>query len=210
MKLAARVADLVFTTQHTIPDAVDFVEGVRSLAEGSGRSRRDVKILPGVTPIIGATESEARELAAELGSFVGEQATLKVLNQTFGGLDLESLDLDEPFPDLRNELPRNASISRPTLLIEIALREGLSVRQLAQRVSLSIGHRTLVGTPDSVADDLQAWFEAGAADGFIILPADLPIGLEQFVDNVIPRLQDRGIFRTAYQGRTLRDHLNEH
>ena len=207
MKLASRVADLVFTTQHTIADAIDFAEGVRSLAEGAGRSRHDVKVLPGVTPIIGATESQARELAAELGSLVGEQTTLNVLNQTFGGLDLESLDLEQPFPDLRNELPRNAGISRPTLLIEMALREGLTVRQLAQRVSLSIGHRTLVGTPDSIADDLQAWFEAGAADGFIILPADLPIGLEQFVDHVIPRLQHRGLYRNEYRGHTLREHL---
>jgi alkanesulfonate monooxygenase SsuD/methylene tetrahydromethanopterin reductase-like flavin-dependent oxidoreductase (luciferase family) len=89
----------------------------------------------------------------------------------------------------------------------MALREGLTVRQLAQRVSLSIGHRTLVGTPDSIADDLQAWFEAGAADGFIILPADLPLGLEQFVDHVIPRLQHRGLYRNEYRGHTLREHL---
>ncbi|MEV3964413.1 LLM class flavin-dependent oxidoreductase [Nocardia sp. NPDC050193] len=207
MNLGARVADLVFATQHSIENSLEFAEGMRALAEAAGRGRSAVKVLPGVTPIIGRTDEEARDLAIELGSLISEQTTLKFLNQTFGGIDLSRFDLDEPFPDLRDSLPSNASVGRPTLLTEVALREKLTVRQLAQRVGLSIGHRTLVGSPDTVADDLQRWFEAGAADGFIVLPADLPLGLDAFVDEVVPRLQDRGLLRRKYRGTTLRDHL---
>ncbi|WP_280457409.1 LLM class flavin-dependent oxidoreductase [Nocardia carnea] len=207
MKLGARVADLVFATQHSIESAIEFADGMRDLAVATGRERSAVKVLPGVTPIIGRTDAQARDLALELGSLISEQTTLKFLNQTFGGIDLSRFDLDEPFPDLRDRLPSNASVGRPTLLTEVALREKLTVRQLAQRVGLSIGHRTLVGSPDTVADDLQRWFEAGAADGFIVLPADLPLGLDDFVDEVVPRLQDRGLLRKKYRGSTLRDHL---
>lgn len=208
-KLGARVADLIFTTQHDMTEASDFAESVRALATASGRPRTAVKILPGVTPIIGRTDSEAHELALELGSLIDERTTLKFLDQSFGGIDLSQFELDDPFPDLRNHLPRNASVSRPRLFTEIALRENLSVRQLAQRVGLSIGHRTVVGTADTVANDLQTWFESGAADGFIVLPATLPIGLDVFVDEVIPRLRDRGLFRGKYRGDTLRDHLDD-
>ncbi|MGW0002665.1 LLM class flavin-dependent oxidoreductase [Nocardia grenadensis] len=209
MKLGARVADLVFATQHSIESSLEFAEGMRTLAAAAGRERSAVKVLPGVTPIIGRTDEEARELAIELGSLISEQTTLKFLNQTFGGIDLSRFGLDEPFPDLRDSLPSNASVGRPTLLTEVALREKLTVRQLAQRVGLSIGHRTLVGSPDTVAADLQRWFEAGAADGFIVLPADLPRGLDDFVDEVVPRLQDRGLLRRKYRGATLRDHLTD-
>ncbi|WP_241383676.1 LLM class flavin-dependent oxidoreductase [Rhodococcus sp. CH91] len=209
MKLGARVADLIFTTQHDMTEAKTFADRVRSLAQSAGRPADAVKILPGVTPIIAETDDDARDLAAELGSLIDEHTTLKFLGQAFGDIDLSHYDLDEPFPDILESLPRNAGMSRPTLFTEIALREQLTVRQLAQRIGLSIGHRTLVGSPDTVADDLARWFDSGAADGFIILPADLPVGLNEFVDEVVPRLQKRGLLRTEYAGRTLRDHIDE-
>ncbi|WP_338893620.1 LLM class flavin-dependent oxidoreductase [Rhodococcus sovatensis] len=209
MKLGARVADMVFTTQHHLAAATEFAESMRALAVAAGRAPDAVKVLPGITPIVGKTESEARELAREIGSFISEESTLGFLKQSFGGLDLSGYDLDEPFPDLRGALPAHASVSRPELFIKMALDEGLTVRQLAQRVGMSIGHRPLVGTPDTIADEMQRWFEAGAADGFIVLPADLPVGLEEFVDMVVPRLQDRGLLRKAYSGSTLREHLAE-
>lgn len=209
MKLGARVADLVFTTQHNVDEALDFANGMRALTAAAGRPENAVKVLPGITPIIGETDKAARDLAIELGSLIAEQTTLKFLNQAFGDIDLTRFDLDEPFPDLRKSLPRNAGTSRPELFTEIALREGLTVRQLAQRIGLSIGHRTIIGSADTVADDLQRWFDSGAADGFIVLPADLPLGLEDFVDNVVPRLQQRGLLRTQYAGHTLRDHIDE-
>lgn len=209
MKLGARVADLIFTTQHDMTEAKTFADRVRSLAQSAGRPADAVKVLPGVTPIIAETDDDARDLAAELGSLIDEHTTLKFLGQAFGDIDLSHYDLDEPFPDILESLPRNAGMSRPTLFTEIALREQLTVRQLAQRIGLSIGHRTLVGSPDTVADDLARWFDSGAADGFIILPADLPVGLNEFVDEVVPRLQKRGLLRTEYAGRTLRDHIDE-
>lgn len=209
MKLGARVADLVFTTQHSLDEAIDFANGMRALTAAAGRPENAVRVLPGITPIIGETDRAARDLAVELGSLIDEQTTLKFLNQAFGDIDLTRFDLDEPFPDLRESLPGNAGVSRPKLFTEIALREGLTVRRLAQRIGLSIGHRTVVGSADTVADDLQRWFDSGAADGFIVLPADLPVGLEDFVDNVVPRLQRRGLLRTHYAGHTLRDHIDE-
>jgi FMN-dependent oxidoreductase (nitrilotriacetate monooxygenase family) len=209
MKLGARVADLVFTTQHEIAEALRYANHVRELATAAGRSSNAVKVLPGVTPIVAETDEAAHELAIELGALIDEQTTLKFLNQTFGDIDLSQFDLDSPFPNLLDSLPKNASVSRPKLFTEMALQEGLTVRQLAQRIGLSIGHRTLIGSPDTVADDLQTWFDSGAADGFIVLPADLPVGLEVFVDEVVPRLQKRGLHRTRYAGRTLREHIDE-
>lgn len=209
MRLGARVADLVFTTQVDLDASRAFADEMRSLAVAAGREATAVKVLPGLTPIVGRTRAEAQELAHDLGSLVSEQATLQFMTAAFGGLDLSGLKLDEPFPDLRDQLPSNASRSRPELFIRTALEEGLTLRQLLQRIGLSIGHRSLVGTPDDVADDLQRWFEAGAADGYIILPADLPQGLADFVEEVVPRLQHRGLFRKEYVGRTLREHLDE-
>lgn len=209
MKLGARVANLVFTTQHDIDSSREFIDSMRKLVAAAGRPADAVRVLPGITPIVGRTDAEASELARELGSYIGEESTLGFLKQSFGGLDLTKYDLDEPFPDIRDELPAHAGVSRPHLFIEMALRERLSVRQLAQRVGMSIGHRPLVGTPDSIADDLEHWFTSGAADGFIVLPADLPTGLAEFVEHVVPRLQDRGLFRKEYRGSTLSDHLAE-
>lgn len=208
MRLGARVADLVFTTQFEVGPAVEFADGMRDLAEEMGRARDAVKVLPGITPILGRTPQEARDLAGDLGSLISEKSTLEFMKQSFGGVDLSGYELDEPFPDILDQMPQHASVSRPQLFVKTALDEGLTLRQMIQRIGLSIGHRSLVGTPDQVADDLQTWFEAGAADGFIVIPADLPLGLEDFVDEVVPRLQDRGLFRKDYEGRTLREHLS--
>jgi len=209
MRLGARVADLVFTTQVDPDASLAFADEMRALAVAAGRRPDAVKVLPGVTPIIGRTRAEARDLAAELGSFVSEQSTLQFLTASFGGLDLSGHDLDEPFPDLRDQLPAHAGVSRPALFVRTALEEGLTLRQLLRRIGLSIGHRSLVGTPDDIADDLQRWFEAGAADGFIVIPADMPLGLDAFVEEVVPRLQHRGLFRERYTGATLREHLSD-
>ncbi|MFF9542478.1 NtaA/DmoA family FMN-dependent monooxygenase [Streptomyces albidoflavus] len=207
MRLGARVADLVFTTQFEQGAARSFAEEVRRLAVAQGRDRNAVKVLPGITPVIGRTVAEARELAAELGGLGSEATTLEFLKQSFGGVDLTGFDLDAPFPDIRDRLPGHSSVARPELFTRTALDEGLTLRQLVQRIGLSIGHRSLVGTADQVADDLQQWFESGAADGFMVIPADLPLGLEAFVDEVVPRLQARGVFRSDYEGATLREHL---
>ncbi|WP_413098231.1 LLM class flavin-dependent oxidoreductase [Streptomyces sp. Inha503] len=208
LNLAARFADMVFTTQYDPDAARTLVRTVRELSAAKGRSPHDVKVLPGLTPVLGRTEDEARELARELGSLISPEATLSFMRQAFGGIDLSGYDLDEPFPDVRKQLPAHAGVSRPALLISTALDEKLTISQVIQRVGLSIGHRCLVGTPDRVADDMAHWFETHAADGFNVIPADLPGGLRDFVAEVVPRLQDRGLFRKEYQGGTLREHLS--
>lgn len=209
MQLGARVADLVFTTQLEMESSIKFAAELRGLAKQMGRNPSDITVLPGVTPIIGKTEREARDLATEFGSLISEASTLEFMKQAFGGIDLAGYEMDAPFPDIRADLPTNAGLSRPLLFISTAIDEGLTLRQMVQRIGLSIGHRSLVGTADQVADDLQRWFESGAADGFIILPADLPVGLEEFVDEVVPRLQLRGLFRKKYSSDTLRGHLRQ-
>ncbi|WP_141576578.1 LLM class flavin-dependent oxidoreductase [Actinomadura sp. WMMA1423] len=207
MNLAAAYADMVFTTQFDIKAATAFVDRMRELVSAKGRDPHAVAVMPGLTPIIGRTVQEARELARELGGFVQIDATLAFMQQMFGGIDFTGYDLDEPFPDVSGLLPAHAGVSRPRLFMDMAKEEGLTLRQVAQRIGLSIGHRSFVGTPDQVADEMTAWFTEGAADGFNILPADLPRGLEDFVEEVVPRLQDRGLFRKDYTGTTLREHL---
>jgi len=209
MALAARVADLAFTTQWDRGAALEFADDLRNMVKAAGRAPGDVKILPGITPIVGRTTAEARELATELGSLISEKSTLAFMTSAFGGIDFSGYQLDDPFPDIRDQLPANAAQSRPALFIRTALEEKLTLRQMLQRIGLGVGHRSVVGTADDIVDDMQAWFEAGAADGFIVLPADLPQGLQDFVEQVVPRLQDRGLFRKTYHGATLREHLQD-
>lgn len=207
MDLAATFADMVFTTQFDRGDSAAFVARMRELAAAKGRAPGAIAVMPGITPIIGRTLREARELAAELGALVRPEATLAFMQQMFGGIDFTVYDLDEPFPDVRALLPPHAGVSRPALFMAMAEEEKLTLRQVAQRIGLSTGHRSIVGTPDQIADDLADWFETGAADGFNLMPADLPQGLDDFVQGVVPRLQDRGLFRKEYTGATLREHL---
>lgn len=207
IRFAAKFAEMAFTTQPDLDESRAFRDEVRLRAEEVGRDPFEIAVMPGLTPVVGRTEAEAQDLANDLGRLMSENAALRMLAQSFGGIDLTVYELDEPFPDVREQLPANSSISRAHLFTEMALRETLTVRQLAQRLGLSLGHRLLVGTADQVADDMQLWFETGAADGFNILPAELPAGLKDFVELVVPRLQDRGLFRKEYTGTTLRGHL---
>jgi len=208
MALGARWADLTFTTQFDVADSKGFVAEMRRRAAAFGRSADAVAVLPGIMPVLGKTEREAQERADELSGFIDVGKLDAFLSHHFGGLDLSGLDPDEPFPDLREQLPVNASVSRPRLYIETALREGLTVRRIAQRIAMSLGHRLVIGTPDSVAADLAHWFANDAADGFVVLPADLPEGLREFADEVVPRLQDLGLVQREYADGTLRERLS--
>ncbi len=124
------------------------------------------------------------------------------------GLDPSELRLDAELPErLPSEDEIEGAKSRFTLIVELARRERLTVRELIGRLGGGRGHRTFTGTAEQVADAVVEWFEAGAADGFNIMPAVLPSGLEAFVDRVVPLLQERGLFRTEYTGSTLREHL---
>lgn len=204
--LAARTAEAVFTAHQRLEDAVAFAADVRRRAVAHGRDPEGVKILPGLVPVIGATEAEAREKEQELNDLVHPRYALAQLTRTLR-LPEGSLGLDDRLPEnLPTEDQIEGAKSRYTLIVDLARREDLTVRELIGRLAGGRGHRTLAGTPEQIADALQSWFEAGAADGFNIMPAVLPSGLTEFVDQVVPILRERGLFRTEYESTTLRGH----
>ena len=205
-ELAARHAEAVFTAQQTLDDARAFYVDLKARARAFGRDPDSVKILPGIVPVLGSTEAEARALEAELDQLIHPEYSRRQL-ATVLNVDPERLPLDQELPaDLPGESQIEAHKSRYTLIVTLARRERLTVRQLLARLGGGRGHRTFSGTPEQVADALEQWWHAGAADGFNVMPPVLPSGLSNFVEHVVPILQRRGLFRTEYEGRTLREH----
>jgi FMN-dependent oxidoreductase (nitrilotriacetate monooxygenase family) len=202
---AARYAEAVFTAQQTLAEGRAFATALKQATAAAGRDPDGVKILPGVVPVLGGTEAEARRLAAEFEELIVTEYALAQLS-AFLTVDLSGYPLDGPLPALPGEHTVQAHQSRFALIVDLARREQLTIRQLLVRLGGGRGHRVVVGTPEQLADDLEQWFTAGAADGFNVMPPYLPGGLEDFVDHVVPLLQRRGLFRTGYTGRTLRDH----
>ncbi|WP_438026628.1 LLM class flavin-dependent oxidoreductase [Sorangium sp. So ce233] len=204
-ELAARYAEAVFTAQQTLADAQQFYGDLKARVRALGRDPEGIKILPGIVPVIGATEAEAQALDAELDRLIKPEYAKRQLAQTLR-VKPEDLDLDAELPeDLPSEDQIEGAKSRYTLIVTLARRERLTVRQLIGRLGGGRGHRTFAGTPEQVADAIQHWWEQGAADGFNVMPPVLPSGLAAFVDHVVPILQKRGLFRTQYEGSTLRD-----
>ncbi|HEX8629052.1 MAG TPA: NtaA/DmoA family FMN-dependent monooxygenase, partial [Catenuloplanes sp.] len=202
---AARYAEAVFTAHQTRPDAQAFYADLKQRALAHGRDPDTVKILPGIVPIIGATESDAHALAAELDRLIRPEYAVAQLAELLNIAPGE-LRLDRELPaNLPGEDQIEGAKSRRTLVVNLARRERLTVRALIGRLGGGRGHLTVAGTPEQVADALGDWYDHGAADGFNIMPPVLPSGLSAFVDHVVPILQRRGLFRTGYEGRTLRD-----
>ncbi|TLM80911.1 LLM class flavin-dependent oxidoreductase [Pseudarthrobacter sp. NamE5] len=204
---AARYAEAVFTAHQTLADAQAFYSDLKHRTAATGRDPESIKILPGIVPVIASTEQEAQRLEQELDDLILPEYAR---NQLAGVLRVpaESLKLDEQLPaELPSEDQIEGAKSRYTLIVNLARREHLTVRQLIGRLGGGRGHRTFAGTPEQVADAIQEWFEAGAADGFNIMPPVLPSGLDIFVDQVVPILQNRELFRREYSGRTLREHF---
>jgi FMN-dependent oxidoreductase (nitrilotriacetate monooxygenase family) len=203
---AARYAEAVFTAQQTLADAQAFYTDLKRRAAALGRDPDTVKILPGIVPAIAATKREALALEEELDRLIKPDYAKRQLAEQLR-VDPAELDLDRELPDgLPAEDEIEGAKSRYTLIVTLARRERLTVRQLIGRLGGGRGHRTFAGTPELVADAIQHWFDNGAADGFNIMPPVLPRGLADFVDHVVPILQRRGLFRTDYEGTTLRDH----
>jgi FMN-dependent oxidoreductase (nitrilotriacetate monooxygenase family) len=204
--LASRHAEAVFTAQQTLEDALAFYRDVKLRTAAMGRHPDTVKILPGIVPVLGGTEEEAQRLERELDELIRPEYAVAQLARTLK-VRPEDLPLDRQLPaDLPEEDEIEGAKSRYTLIVELARRESLTVRQLIGRLGGGRGHRTFTGTPEQVADAIQDWSDAGAADGFNIMPAVLPSGLEAFVDHVVPILVRRGLFREEYAGTTLREH----
>lgn len=203
---AALHAEAIFTAQQTLAEAQAFYADIKRRAAAAGRDPDGVLVLPGIVPVIGDTEAEARELEAELDRLIVAEYALGNLAKQLK-LDPSELDLDRELPaNLPSEDEIEGAKSRFTLIVDLARRERLTVRRLIGRLGGGRGHRTFSGTAEQVAEAIFEWFDDGAADGFNIMPAVLPSGLEAFVDRVVPILQERGRFRTEYTGTTLREH----
>jgi FMN-dependent oxidoreductase (nitrilotriacetate monooxygenase family) len=202
---AAQIAEAIFTAQQTLEDGQAFYADVKRRAAEAGRDPDGVKILPGISPTIGSTEEEARALEDELANHVQSAYALRQLS-FFLETEITEDQLDGKLPELPGVDSVNRHKSRYDLIVNLARSEDLTVRQLIGRLAGGRGHRTMVGTPEQVADDLENWFVNRAADGFNYMPPSIPDQLEVFVDNVVPILQKRGLFRTEYEGTTLREH----
>ncbi|MCX8997489.1 LLM class flavin-dependent oxidoreductase [Rhizobiaceae bacterium BDR2-2] len=203
--LAAAHAEAIFSVARSKEEGLAFAADVRARAARYGRGPDEIIFLPGLSTIIGSTEAEAKRREDELWDLLSLDFAVARLAGSFG-LPPERLSLDEPLPD-DVAIPTNGSQTFSQAGLDTARREGLTVRQLLRRLGGGTGHRQVVGSPEQVADDIADWFEAGAADGFNLMPDVLPEGLEIFVDHVVPILRKKGIFREAYEGSTLREHF---
>lgn len=201
--LAARHAEVVFTAQQDLEAAQAFAQGLKAQVRDAGRDPRHCLIMPGLMPIIGRTEAEAHEKLAQLQSFTDQSNALAILNEQLG-MDVSAYALDEPLPPLPTDIVVH---SRSALLIKLARTRNLTLRQLYHLVASARGHQIVVGTAEQVAQHMIEWVHAGAADGFNIMPAYFPGGLEEFLGEVVPILQARGEFRREYEADTLRGNL---
>ncbi len=202
---AAKYAEAIFTAQRSVADGKAFYRDVKARAVKFGRSADEVKILPGIVPFIGPTEEAALELEQQFTDLISPDYSLRQLSRMVG-VDLTAHPLDAPLPTLPPIEQIHGNKSRYQLVKDLAGSESLTVRQLIAKLGAGRGHRTFAGTAEQVADNLELWFTEGAADGFNIMPPYLPGGLEDFVEQVVPLLQRRGLFRTDYTATTLRGH----
>ncbi len=201
-QIAAETAEVIFASQRTIEEGRAFSADIRARMVAFGRDPEHMKILPGCFVVVGDTAAEAREKRLRLDSLVHYDSAIAQLSINLG-CDASVFDPDAPLPEIP---PTNASQSGRDRTIAMAQREGLTVRQLAQRIG-GYGGLSMVGTPAMIADQMEEWLETRASDGFNIMFPFLPEGLDDFVDKVVPELQRRGLFRTEYEGATLRENL---
>jgi FMN-dependent oxidoreductase (nitrilotriacetate monooxygenase family) len=207
-RFAARHADAVFTAHVAKETAQEFYADLKALAAAEGRPPDQMLILPGLSPMIGSTEVEAQHLAREVDDLCDPEVGRKRLSGRFGGHDFSHLPLDRPltpedFPDPGSV---EAARSRTEVILNVVRRDRPTLRQLLGYLAGARGHFTTAGTPQQIAELIEDWFTDGAADGFNIMPPLLPAQLDVFSAEVIPLLQRRGLFRTEYAGKTLREH----
>lgn len=202
--LAARTADVVFTAAQTFEEAKAFYDDLKGRLAAYGREPEDIKIMPGVAPVVAETAAQAQEKYEELQELIPNDVGVALLSSYLSIADLWRYPIDGPLPELP---PSEGMQSRQALVIEQSRRDNLSIRQLARHFAGARGHWRIVGTAAEIADELQARFEGGAADGFNVMPSYFPGELDAFATLVVPELQRRGLFRKEYEGRSLRDHL---
>jgi FMN-dependent oxidoreductase (nitrilotriacetate monooxygenase family) len=201
--LAAQSAEVVFSVEQDIEKARAFYADLKSRAARHGRPAASILIMPGVMAVVGKSKAEAEDKYERLQSLIHPELGVAYLSDMLG-TDVSLYSLDGPLPDVPLT---NSQQGRQKVIIELARREDLTIRQLYQRVAGQRAHRTVCGTASDIADSLEHWHKTGAADGFNILALTHPHGFIDFVDGVVPELQRRGLFRTEYDGRTLRENL---
>jgi len=203
-EFASRHADAVFTSGANMEEAVKFYQDVKGRAANYGRKPDEILILPGCAPIVGDTLEQAEEKYREIANLVFIDDALNYLGRYFNDMDFTQYDLDQPFPDL-GDFGRNGWESATDRIKQLARDENLTLRQMALRSTTP--KPAFIGTAVQVADKMEEWFEAGAADGFMMNSAVLPDGFNNFVDQVLPILKERGLFRVEYEADTLHGNL---
>jgi len=201
--LASQSAEVVFSVEQDIEKARAFYADMKSRAARCGRPPESILIMPGVLAVVGRTKAEAEDKYERLQSLIHPELGVAYLSEMLG-TDVSSYPLDGPLPDVPLT---NSQQGRQQVIVELARREGLTIRQLYQRVAAQRAHRTVCGTASDIADSLEHWHRTGAADGFNILALTHPHGFADFTEGVVPELQRRDLFRTEYEGRTLRENL---
>jgi FMN-dependent oxidoreductase (nitrilotriacetate monooxygenase family) len=206
---AAQWAEMVFTAQKEKLEARDFVRRLRAAVAGAGRDPAKVLVIPGICPIIGSTMAEARRIQEEMDAGLSVVPGIKLLESIFGQPGI--LDAFKPTDQVPDEVfargleVAQGRVSRLELMRSLNRRPGITLGDIGRYLNTSDGHWVVPGTPESIADQMQEWFEFGAADGFVVMAPYLPVALELFVDEVVPILQRRGLFRTEYEAVSLRE-----
>jgi len=200
---AAKRAEAIFAGAQTLEESKEYYRDVKARARGFGRDPAQVYVLPGIGPVIGRTAAEAEANYQELAALGSLETGLGMLSRSFSDHDFSAYDLDGPFPEVA-QIGRNSNQSASDRILAQVRAENLTIRQIAQRLATPRG--AFVGTPAQIADQLQDWFEHEAADGFVVFES-LPGQLDLFVDEVVPILQARGLFKQDYEGATFRENL---
>jgi len=203
--LAAETAEVIFTANLTLADAQAFYADVKGRLARFGRRPEQLLVMPGLFPVIGGTEAEARAKLDHIHALTHPKIVWQIVRQHYQGRDFTGFSLDDPAPPLPADT--NLNKSRLKLVSDYVEREKPTLRQLYVTLAGARGHHVAVGTPEQIADIAERWFREGAADGFNIMPPIQPTGLEDFVAQVVPILRKRGLFRTEYEGETLRENL---
>ncbi|MEI2579207.1 LLM class flavin-dependent oxidoreductase, partial [Scytonema sp. PRP1] len=201
-QLAAETAEVVFAPAGNLEAGKALFADIKERARAIGRDPESIKILPGALVIVGETVEAAIAKRTHLDNLVHYDSGIASLNSALG-YDVSGFDPDGPLP----EIPQtNASKSARERVIALAQRENLTIRQLAQHIG-SYSGLAFVGTPQTIASDMEQWLTEEGSDGFNVMFPFVPEGLNDFVDKVVPELQRRGIFRKEYEGKTLRENL---
>jgi N-acetyl-S-(2-succino)cysteine monooxygenase len=200
---AASSAEVIFATQQFVEDGIAFKQEIASRCEKAGRPRDSIKVMLGVAPILAESFEDAKRKIAALAEMLDPAAAMRILADRIGH-DILNHPLDEP---VRDDTGPALTQGHATALKAVAKKYKMTLRELRDYAAVSSGHRLVIGTAEHIADDLQMWFEQGASDGFVVMPPYHPGPSTEFVDEVVPLLVKRGLFRSDYEGTTLRDHL---